>query len=131
MPYPTVSVAHVKTERPGRYAKQLASHMKKKIDTGYDAETSNGFLEFPNRGYCQLTAQTDTLVLRLEALAEEQAHLEHVIGIHLARFGVADQIKVSWERADGTAGDSCGPLTKEEVIAHRRAKEARMAAASA
>ena len=49
-PSPTaVSTAHVKTDRPARYGRQLTSHMGRKISAAWDEASSTGSLDM-NRG---------------------------------------------------------------------------------
>ena len=73
----------------------------------------------PNRGgtstgVCDLSCQPGTLVLRLSSDEEHLAHLEEVIGIHLARFGAKQGMVVRWERGDGTPGTTQGPVKPED-----------------
>ncbi|WP_246742172.1 DUF2218 domain-containing protein [Actinomyces sp. HMT897] len=127
-PSPTaVSTAHVKTDRPARYGRQLTSHMGRKISAAWDEASSTGSLDMnrggTSTGVCDLSCQPGTLVLRLSSDEEHLAHLEEVIGIHLARFGSKDALRVSWVRADGSAGTTQGPLTAEDLAARARRRE--------
>ncbi|MDO5535181.1 MAG: DUF2218 domain-containing protein [Propionibacteriaceae bacterium] len=116
------STAAVATERPGRYAKQLASHFGRKIATGWDEETGEGFLEFP-AGRATLAAGDGVLLLAVVAAdAEARDRLEGVVGRHLVRFGSKDELVCAWTRTDGTAGsehrnddaDSASPSQAQE-----------------
>lgn len=125
------STAHVSTDRPGRYGKQLASHMGRKITTSWDEASGTGSLVFDRdgqvRGSVDLTAQEGELVLALRSSVNDLANLEQVTGIHLARFGVSDGLAVAWTRDDGSQGTSQGPLTQEDLAAHKAEREARRA----
>ena len=87
-PSPTaVSTAHVKTDRPARYGRQLTSHMGRKISAAWDEASSTGSLDMnrggTSTGVCDLSCQPGALVLRLSSDEEHLAHLEEVIGIPL------------------------------------------------
>ena len=129
--YPLISVATVPTERAARYGKQLVSHMAHKITGSWDEEAGSGYLLFDREG--PVLGRFDVVAsasdLRLRTTPERAEHLEHVAGIHLARFGVRDSLAVSWRRTDGSEGTTQGPLTPEEVEAHARAKKAAREAA--
>ena len=126
--YPLISVATVPTERAARYGKQLVSHMGHKITGSWDEEAGSGYLLFdregPVLGRFDVIASASDLRLELRTTPERAEHLEHVAGIHLARFGARDSLAISWERTDGSEGTTQGPLTPEEVEAHTRAKKA-------
>ncbi|WP_315298214.1 DUF2218 domain-containing protein [uncultured Actinomyces sp.] len=133
--FPLIATASVPTQRAARYGKQLVSHMVHKITGAWDEETANGYLLFdregPVLGRFDVIASPSALRLELRTTPERAAHLEHVAGIHLARFGVRDGLAIAWERTDGSEGSVQGPLTPEEVAAHARAKKARAAAREA
>lgn len=97
------SHARVATDRPGRYAKQLASHFSRKIETHWDEETGQGSLSFGS-GTAAMTATPDALLLVVEGAPEDLERLEGVVGRHLVRFGTKDELVAEWHRADGTAG---------------------------
>ena len=126
--YPLISVATVPTARAARYGKQLVSHMAHKITGSWDEEAGSGYLLFdregPVLGRFDVIASASDLRLELRTTPERAEHLEHVAGIHLARFGARDSLAISWERTDGSEGTTQGPLTPEEVEAHARAKKA-------
>ena len=132
--YPLISVATVPTERAARYGKQLVSHMGHKITGSWDEEAGSGYLLFdregPVLGRFDVIASASDLRLELRTTPERAEHLEHVAGIHLARFGARDSLAISWERTDGSEGTTQGPLTPEEVEAHARAKKAAREAAA-
>ena len=125
--YPLISVATVTTERAARYGKQLVSHMAHKITGSWDEDAGSGYLLFdregPILGRFDVVASASDLRLELRTEPERADRLEFIVGIHLARFGARDSLAVVWERTDGSAGSSQGPLTPEEVEAHARAKK--------
>ena len=126
--FPLASTAIVPTQRAARYGKQLVSHMGHKITGAWDEETASGYLLFdregPMLGRFDVIASPSDLRLELRTIPERAAHLEHVAGIHLARFGARDGLAITWERTDGSEGSTQGPLTPEEVEARARAKKA-------
>lgn len=130
--YPLISVATVPTERAARYGKQLVSHMGHKITGVWDEEAGSGYLLFdregPVLGRFDVIASPSDLRLELRTTPERAAHLEHVAGIHLARFGARDGLTIAWRRSDGSAGSTQGPLTPDEVEAHARERAKRKAA---
>ncbi|GAB7183102.1 DUF2218 domain-containing protein [Kitasatospora sp. Ki12] len=98
-----VSTAHVSTDRPGRYAKQLAAHMGRKIEATYSEETGRGTLVF-SAGTATLEARPDALLLTVEGERDKLPGLEDVVGRHLVRFGARDELVVEWQRDNGEAG---------------------------
>lgn len=131
--FPLASAASVPTQRAARYGKQLVSHMGHKITGVWDEEAGSGYLLFdregPVLGRFDVIASPSDLRLELRTTPERAAHLEHVAGIHLARFGARDGLTIAWRRSDGSAGSTQGPLTPDEVEAHARAKKAAREAA--
>ena len=131
--FPLASTALVPTQRAARYGKQLVSHMAHKITGFWDEDAGNGYLLFdregPVLGRFDVIASPSVLRLELRTTPERAAHLEHVAGIHLARFGARDGLTIAWRRSDGSAGSTQGPLTPDEVEAHARAKKAAREAA--
>lgn len=99
------STARVSTDRPHRYAKQLASHLGRRVETSWDEDTGTGSVTFnENRGSAALVAQPGVLVLDLRAEAGDLDALEDMLGRHLVRFGTKDELTVRWQREDGTPG---------------------------
>lgn len=130
--FPLTSTASVPTQRAARYGKQLVSHMAHKITGAWDEEAASGYLLFdregPVLGRFDVIASPSDLRLELRTTPERAAHLEHVAGIHLARFGARDGLAIAWRRSDGSAGSTQGPLTPDEVEAHARERAKRKAA---
>jgi hypothetical protein len=97
---PTLTArADVPTATPARYAKQLVSHLGRKIlftaaDDGSSWEAAFG----------SATARVliGDGVLILEAVAADESTLnqvEHVLGSHLERFAHRDPLTVTWRRS--------------------------------
>lgn len=97
------SEARVLTDRPHRYAKQLAAHLGRRAESTWDEEKGEGRIAFP-RGTGTLTATEGALLLTLETDAEHLDRLEDVMGRHLIRFGTRDELLVEWRRDTGEAG---------------------------
>lgn len=126
------STATIPTQRAARYGKQLVSHMAHKITGFWDEDAGIGYLLFdhegPVLGRFDVIASPSDLRLELRTTPERAAHLEHVAGIHLARFGARDGLTIAWRRSDGSAGTTQGPLTPDEVEARARERAKRKAA---
>ena len=112
---PLASTASVPTQRAARYGKQLVSHMAHKITGFWDEDAGSGYLLFdregPILGRVDVTASPSALTLELRTTPERADRIEHVTGIHLARFGARDGQAIAWERTDGSEGSVQGPLT--------------------
>lgn len=99
------STARVTTDRPQRYAKQLASHLGRRSQSSWDEEAGTGEVVFADGfGKGTLTAEPGTLVLTVEGEADSLDRLEDVFGRHLVRFGTKDELVVAWQRDTGEAG---------------------------
>lgn len=126
--FPLIATASVPTERAARYGKQLVTHMAHKVTGEWNESSDSGYLLFdregPAVGRFDVSAMPSALVLELRTTPERADHLEHVAGIHLARFGVRDALTISWRRTDGSTGTTQGPLTPADIEAHARAKKA-------
>ncbi|MEW1774485.1 DUF2218 domain-containing protein [Streptomyces sp. NPDC086777] len=97
------SEARVPTDRPARYAKQLASHLGRRSQTSWDEETGTGGIVFQN-GTGTLTATEGALLLTVDTDPEHLGVLEGVVGRHLVRFGTRDELVVAWRRDNGEPG---------------------------
>ena len=130
--FPLASTASVPTQRAARYGKQLVSHMAHKITGFWDEDAGSGYLLFdregPILGRVDVTASPSALTLELRTTPERADRIEHVTGIHLARFGARDGLAIAWRRSDGSAGSTQGPLTPDEVEARARERAKRKAA---
>jgi uncharacterized protein len=107
------STALVSTDRPGRYGKQLASHLGRRLQSSWDAEVERGQVTFGGEefsgglvGELTLTAEEGALRLQLTTGDQHVGQLEGVVGRHLVGFGKKDELTVFFQRSDGTAGTS-------------------------
>lgn len=98
-----LSTAAVGTDRPGRYAKQLVSHMARKAEAVWSDDSSTGSITFGN-AHLDLSTADDALLLSLTAEPEHLARMEEVVGSHLVRFGSRDELVVQWRHGDGSEG---------------------------
>jgi uncharacterized protein len=99
------STASVPTDRPGRYGKQLASHLSRRTESEWDDAAGRGWVAL-GAGRAELHASEGALDMRIEADDAELARFEDVLGRHLVRFGAKDELVVQWVRGDGTPGSS-------------------------
>ncbi|MGV0438484.1 DUF2218 domain-containing protein [Corynebacterium mastitidis] len=110
----TSSTARVSTQRPSRYAKQLAEHFGRRITADWDAQAGRGSLifdhpEHPVRGEVSLVAGEGVLLMHLECPTREECEeLERVVALHLVRCGARDELWVRWRRAGGAEGSTWG-----------------------
>jgi hypothetical protein len=99
---PIQSTASVPTDAAARYAKQLASHLGRKIEA---EPVGDGWLLHIAGGTCELLPRPDALVLSATAPdAETLATVEDVVGRHLVRFGARAELSVEW--SSGTRNDA-------------------------
>ena len=122
------SVATVTTDRAARYGKQLTSHMGRKIAATW--EDPSGTLDFRGDAHVSLTASDTALIMELEC-GDDLERFEHVVGIHLARFGQKDGLEIRWVRDGGAEGTVQGPLTDEDMARMAEERAARKAAEAA
>ncbi len=110
-----ISTASVATERPSRYAKQLAAHLSRRLTTSWDEDSGRGSVELGD-GRAELTAVDGALDLRIES--DDLDRFEDVLGRHLVRFGKKDELIVQWTRDDGTPGTSYRNDSDETIGEH-------------
>ncbi len=92
------SRADVATPVPGRYAKQLVSHLGRKVAFNTDGPTSTALL---GEATGQIVVGSGVLTLLAQGPDEQAVALvEHVLGSHLERFGQRDELVVSWTRSE-------------------------------
>lgn len=112
-----ISTASVATDRPGRYAKQLAAHLSRRLTTSWDEAAGRGWVELGD-GRADLVATDGALELRIDCGSAELARFEDVLGRHLVRFGTKDELIVEWTRDDGTPGTSYRNHSDDPIGAH-------------
>ncbi|GII32739.1 DUF2218 domain-containing protein [Planotetraspora mira] len=90
------STAHVATDAAARYAKQLASHLGRKV--AVEDLPGDGYRLTFSAGEGTLTPEADRLVMRASASdAESLAAVQDVLGRHLERFGQRRELVVTWQ----------------------------------
>ncbi|QNP71294.1 DUF2218 domain-containing protein [Streptomyces roseirectus] len=90
------SRARVATDTPARYAKQLASHLGRKVPA---EETPEGDLRLVfDKTTALLHSAADHLLIEVTGPdAEAVVAIQGVVGSHLERFGRRGELKVEWE----------------------------------
>lgn len=91
----------VPTSAPGRYAKQLLTHLGRKLEF-----TTDGVISTAAIGAATAQIVVGDGVLSLIATSTDEkavARAEHVLGNHLERFGQRSELTVAWTRSGGTA----------------------------
>src|SRR3954464_14449384 len=92
------SHADVPTDAPARYAKQLISHLGRRLPFTEDADGAWTTVVGNARG--RIDVGDGLLTLDAEATdAESLARVEHALGSHLERFGSRAGLSVTWHRA--------------------------------
>jgi hypothetical protein len=89
-----IARADVLTEAPARYAKQLVSHLGRRLTWTTDGGTSTAQI-----GEATGVVLVGEGVLTLMAEAHDEESLErvkHVLGSHLERFGQRNELTVTW-----------------------------------
>ena len=97
------SEARVITDRPHRYARQLAAHLGRKVESSWDEQTGQASLTF-SAGTATVNAEPGLLLLAVEGEADDLDRLEDVVGRHLVRFGAKDELVAEWHRDNGSPG---------------------------
>ena len=110
-----ISTASVPTDRPGRYAKQLAAHLSRRTDAEWDDATGRGRVTL-GAGRADLVAADGALDMRIEADDTDLPRLEDVLGRHLVRFGAKDELVVQWTHGDGTPGSVFRNDTDDDTL---------------
>ncbi|WP_084075295.1 DUF2218 domain-containing protein [Demequina sp. NBRC 110052] len=85
------------TDRAARYAKQLVSHLGRKIEADFDPESGVGTVRRDDN-VCVLTATESTLEFAITAAERDQLFgLMAVVQNHLERFGEKDELACVWD----------------------------------
>ena len=110
------SRADVATGAPGRYAKQLISHLGRKVPFTGDATTAPATAGIGG-ATAGIVVREGVLTLWAAGDDEESvARVEHVLGSHLERFAQREALTVRWVRTGG-APDPASPATPIEESA--------------
>jgi hypothetical protein len=98
---PLAARADVPTDAPERYAKQLVSHLGRKVEWSTDGPVSTAGIA---GGTGTVEVGDGVLILRAEAAdTESLARVQDVLGRHLERFGQRNELVVTW--ASDAAGE--------------------------
>jgi hypothetical protein len=90
------SRADVVTDAPARYAKQLVSHLGRKVEFATDGDTSTATFGSTTG---RIVVGEGVLTLLVSGTDEEEiTRIEHVLGSHLERFGQRNELTVTWTR---------------------------------
>lgn len=96
------SRAEVVTDVPARYAKQLVSHLGRKLDFTTEGAT---FTAAIGAGTAQVVVGDGVLTLLAAGPDDASvATVEHVLGSHLERFAQRDGLAVRWVRSPDRTG---------------------------
>ena len=88
--------ADVPTEAPERYAKQLISHLGRRVEWRTDGAVSTAEIA---GGTGVVEVGDGVLLLRAQAAdAEALERVQDVLGRHLERFGQRNELVVTWQR---------------------------------
>jgi hypothetical protein len=92
--------ADVPTDSPDRYAKQLLSHLGRRVTWTTDGDVSTAEIA---GGTGRVVVGDGVLTLIVEAPdGETLGRVQHVLGSHLERFAQRSELQVTW--ASDTAG---------------------------
>jgi hypothetical protein len=99
--HPISSRADLATDAAARYAKQLVSHLGRKMEFTTDGPVSTATIG----GATTRVVVGDGVLTLLASGDDEQAVAvaEHVLGSHLEQFGQRHELTVSWRRSDARA----------------------------
>ena len=94
------SIAIVVIDRPGRYGKQLVSHLGRRTGGSWSADTQSGWIDLAG---CRsaVTAHQHRLELKVTGPASEIDRLQTVVESHLRRFATDQDLTIAWTRTDG------------------------------
>ena len=91
------SRADVRTDAPARYAKQLVSHLGRKVTFTQDAD--GAWTTVVGEAQGRIVVGDDVLTMILQAPdIETLTRLQQAFGDHLERFGMRAELAVSWDR---------------------------------
>ena len=100
MTQPITARADVVTDAPARYAKQLVSHLGRRVSWTTEGNTSTAQI---GGGSGSVVVGDGVLTLLAEAPDPETlARVQQVLGSHLERFGRRNELSVTWTTRDDT-----------------------------
>ena len=92
-----VSRADVPTDASARYAKQLISHLARRIP--FTEKSDGSWTTTVGEARARIVVGNGVITLHAEAPDEEAlARVEHAFGSHLERFGARAELTVTWHR---------------------------------
>ena len=99
------SRADVVTDAPARYAKQLVSHLGRKVEFAHESSSAgDSWVAHVAGSVARITAGDGVLVLQADAPdTEGLTRLEAALGNHLERFGQRRELTVTWQRNSAPA----------------------------
>ena len=109
------SRADVATDAPARYAKQLVSHLGRKLAFTGDGVTAPATAVI---GTATAGIVVGEGVLTLQAAGDDEesvARVEHVLGSHLERFAQREALTVQWVRDAGAPTPTPVPSPEESA----------------
>jgi hypothetical protein len=109
------SRADVATGTPARYAKQLISHLGRKVSFTGDAISSPATAVIGAATGAIVAGDGVLTLLAVGADEESVARVEQVLGGHLERFAQREGLTVRWRRAHPTADAAASSLTVSTV----------------
>jgi caffeoyl-CoA O-methyltransferase len=113
-----LSTAHVATDRPERYAKQLISHLGNKATAKLTGD-GRGTIAF-RQGACSLAFTRRELVLIAAAADfDSLTEVQDVVGRHLLRFATQEELRIDWSAP--IAGDELqivAPAVEDYLLTH-------------
>ncbi|MEL6524987.1 MAG: DUF2218 domain-containing protein [Chloroflexota bacterium] len=87
----------ITTKNAEKLMRWTIGHFKMKVPAEYDK--TQGKVEFP-AGICTMQATTDQLIITVEATTSESlSWLKDIVGRHVEKFGIKENIHVEWENA--------------------------------
>ena len=94
-PVQTIS-GHMATDRPGRYAKQLASHWAKRGPASEEGGAT--VLRWEGGQVISMLPQEGSLAVEVSVPdGEDLERFAEVVKVHLERFGQRDELTVVWD----------------------------------
>ena len=111
MTAPLSARADVSTDSPARYAKQLVSHLGRRVEWTTEGEVSTAAI---GGGIGTVEVGEGLLTLRAEAPDHESLdRVQDVLGRHLERFGQRNELSVRWTTESTTQPTTSRPGPSE------------------
>ncbi len=107
-----LSRADVVTVAPARYAKQLVSHLGRKVAFVTDGPASTATVDDMTLAITVAEAVLTLTVTGTDSTAVARG--EHAVGSHLERFGARRELSVTWTRTTTTTAAAPAAATDGE-----------------